>query len=507
MLFGYELKKILRRVSPILVLIVLALTTIATMVLTLIFFNHTPAVQPNNSTEYTALQTKISNWDTTLNRAEFANAFNKFYKDYKAMNTSTLFDTDQLVAKYNIAKASFNNFYSNYYNSTLYDIENNPDNYLLISKTYYDIFDDILTKLNVFFSQNSPTNNSIINGLKFTNDEWQDATLQTIIENLFFIQKIDANDLAELKSFFNKYPANQTGFDYANAYKYASNRYWLAIAKSSTYTGKLSQYEGFSNYQDATTSTRACELAKYCLDHATDDFATPYEFGNIFNNSRQISLFDFIFTNLEMAMIPLSLLVMIWAACTFFTDHFQNTLITPIAAGKSRSTIILTKTSIILMLSTLALLTLTGIYAICGWLFFHAYISPDVLFLFNGTNPMTMSTMNYFAVYFLNLIFKLLPLIAICGLFSFVRNKPFVIVGFTTLICATVIIANQFLGRFWFYQFIPLMGLDPIRYFGAQLLFAPMPSTYNLWYTFPAMSAITIILYWLLIHTFRRHDF
>ena len=118
-----------------------------------------------------------------------------------------------------------------------------------------------------------------------------------------------------------------------------------------------------------------------------------------------------------------------------------------------------------------------------------------------------MSAINYFALYFLNLIFKLLPLIAICGLFSFIKNQPFVIVGFTTLICIIVVLLNFFLGSFPFYQYVPLMGLDPIRYFGAQLFLTPMPPVYNLWYTFPVVFGFTVILYWGLIQSFRYHDF
>ncbi len=507
MLFSYELKKIWRRVSPLLALIILVLTTVATMVLTTIFFNHAPQEQPDVSMQYAALQTKVNNWDTTLNRESFAEAFDNFYHDYKVMNASTLYDLDKLVDNYNVAQQSFLHFYLDYYSNTTYGIKQNVNSYLLVKTKYINDFDNILTRLNTFFDLISPTNDTIIDGLKSTNSNWEDANLQTILDNLFFVQKIKPKDLTELQNFFSTHPANQTGYDYTNAYDYALNRFWLSVATASTYNGDLSEYEGFSDYKDVTTSTRTCALAEYRLEHETEDFATPYQFGNIYNNSQQVSLFDFIFTNMEMAMIPLVILIMIWSACTFFTDNFQNTLITPVTAGKKRSTIILTKTSVILMLTALALLLLVGIYATCGLLFFHACISPDVLFLFNGTTAMTMSATNYFVIYYLDLIFKMLPLIAICGLFSFVKNQPFVIVGFTTLICIAVVLTNFLLGNFWFYQFVPLMGLDPLRYFGAELLLAPMPTSYNPWYTFPAMAAITVIMYGALIHIFRHHDF
>ncbi|MCQ2382686.1 MAG: hypothetical protein MJ060_02495 [Clostridia bacterium] len=504
MLFSYELKKILRRVSPLLVLIVLALTTVATMLLTTIFFQQTPTTNPDVTIEYTALQTKINNWDTTFNRNDLADAFDEFYDDYKSMNASTLFDSvDKLVDNYNTAKKSFLHFYLDYYSNPSYGIQQNVNNYLLIRTKYIDNFNDILTQLNHFFDLISPTENTITDRLKATNAAWDDASLH----NLFFIQEINDEDLTKLQDFFATYPADQDGYDYTNAYNYALNRFWIAVANSSTYKGELAEYKGFEDYQDVATSTRACKLAKYQLEHKNEEFAMPFKFGKIYNHSQQISLFDFVFTNMEMAMLPLTLLVMIWAVCTFSTDDAHGTLITAVAAGKKRFTVILTKIAVVLTLTILTLLLLSAVYITSGLIFFEAYFSPDILCLFNGTKIMILSSTGYFVLYILNLIFKLLPLIAICGLFTFINNKTFVIVSFATLICVAFILTNFFLGRFSFYQYIPLMGLDPIRYFGAELLFAPMPNTYNLWYTFPAAVAITTILYWSLIHIFRHHDF
>ncbi len=505
MLFNYELKKIWRRVSPLLVLVVLLVTTIATVAFTALLFNHTPAETPDVSQDYTALQTKINDWRVT-DRASFSKAFENFYQDYKTMNAST-FNGIGLVNNYHKTQQSFRAFHADYYQRYIDCERNNITDYLLVQKKYLKNFGKIMDRLADFFDADYNNGAAIVNGLQSTNSAWDDASLQNILDNLFYVQTISVNDLDELKAFFTKHPAEQVGYDYNDAYDYALNRFWLAVATTSTYSGDLSQYEGFDDYQGVAASTQACKLANYRLEHAADDFGTPFAFGNIFNNTRQVSLFDFVFTNLEMAMIPVALLVMIWAACAFFTDNYQSTLITPIAAGKKRSTIILTKMAVVMLLTVVSLLLLTAVYLTCGLIFFRAYLSPDILFLFNGTTPMVMSAINYFMLYILNLVFKFLPLIALCGLFSFTKTKPFVIIGFTTLICVVVVALNFFLGGLWFYQFVPLLGLDPIRYFGAELLLAPMPSTYNILFTFPVMLVITVILYWVLIRKFRSHDF
>jgi len=206
-------------------------------------------------------------------------------------------------------------------------------------------------------------------------------------------------------------------------------------------------------------------------------------------------------------MIIISILIMIWAASVFFTDSYQNTLITPITAGKKRSTIILTKMLVVILLAVITILIFTGIYITAGLLLFRAYFSPDILFLLNGNSTIVMSAANYYVLYFLSLTFKVLPIIAVCGLVSFTKTKPFVIIGLTALIYTLVAILNISLSRFAFYEYVPLLGLNPINYCGAELLLSNMPNTYNIWLAFPTMFGITILLYLLLIQKFRRHDF
>ena len=510
MLFSYELKKIWRRVSPLLVLIILLATAVITVAVTAIFFREAPADPADVSTQYAELEAKIAAWDKDSKlRTNINETFETFYKKYKTMNSCTQ-NGIGLVDSYREARTAFQDFYHQYYERYIYNGEqDNIKDYLLVQEKYYKDFNDILSTLAKLFDKEygNGDEDKIAAELRKTNPAWDDANLQTILKNLFFVQNIEPEELSGLKAFFTEHPAGQVGYDYTNAFDYVQNRFWLAVDSGSTKNDQLSKYKGFENYPGKTAATRAMQLADYRLANPETDYAAPFAFSNIYNNGNQISLFDFVFTNLEMAMIPVTLLVMIWAACAFFTDNYQNTLITPVAVGKKRSTIIVTKMLAVMMLAVLALIVLTGVYLTCGLVFFKAYITTNILCLFNGTTAMTIPAIGYFILYLLNLVFKILPIIAICGLFSFSKMKPFVIIGFTVLIYAAVIAANALLGGFGFYQFVPLMGLDPIRYFGAQLLFAPMPSSYNIWYTFPAMLAITVILYWALIRKFRKHDF
>lgn len=507
MLFGYELKKIWRRVSPLSILIVLLVTSILTISITAIFFNKAPAPVTDVTAAYSALASKINNWNTSLDRTSFADAFNDFYDDYKTMNASTFNGTD-LVENYKTAQTSFNKFYLEYYQHYINGDKTNIANYLLVQQKHVDLLDEILTKLDAFFQADYTTKDDIVNGLGNTNNAWEDADLATILDNLFYVQTINEEDLTNLKGFFDTYPAGQEGFDYTDAYEYAVNKYWIGIESASEYSGHLSEYEGFSDYQNTTLSQQKCKLASHRLQNANKDFVAPFKFGKIFNEQgQQVSLFDFVFTNMEMAMFAIAILVIIWAASAFFTDSYQNTLITPITAGKKRSTIIVAKMLVVMLFAVIAVLIMTGIYIAAGLTFFHAYVSPDILFLLNGKSIAVMSAINYFVIYFLSLFFKLLPLIALCGLLSFSKTKPFIIVGVSILIYGVIAALNYFLSGFAFYEYIPLLGLNPINYCGASSLLSTMPDTYNILYTFPAMFGITVILYLLLILKFRKHDF
>lgn len=507
MLFLYELKKIWRRVSPLAILIVLLVTSILTITLTSFFFNKAPAAAADVSAKYTNLASQINNWDTTLNRESFAEAFNEFYDDYKKMNAST-FNGVGLVDNYKTAQTTFNDFFIEYYQKYINGEESKIANYLLVQKKHVSLLDEILTKLDAFFQADFVTPEGIVKGLENTNNAWEDADLETILNDLFYVQTIEDDDLASLKEFFAAYPAGQEGIDYHDAYEYAVNKYWIAIESASEYSGHLSTYEGFTDYQNTTVSQQACKLAGYRLQHADKDFATPYTFGKIYNQQgEQVSLFDFVFTNMEMAMILVAILVIIWASSTFFTDQYQNTLITPITAGRKRSKIIIAKMLVVILLAVTAILILTGIYIAVGLICFDAYVSPDILFLLNGTSTSAMSSANYYVLYFFSLVFKMLPLIAICGLVSFSKAKPFLIMCISILVYGLVVTSNLFLSNYAFYEYIPLLGLNPINYCGAEPLLSTMPNTYNIWYTFPAMMGITALLYIWLIQKFRRHDF
>ncbi len=511
MLFSYEIKKILRRVSPLMILNVILLTSMLTMSLTYFCFNKTPVATPNPVAKYMALENKIINWDE-INRDNFDKAFDNFNKDYNALNAST-FDGNNLIKNYKKASASFATFYIEYYQD-ITSSNQNIANYLLIQKEYVTKLNQIMESLDLYFNihlEDYPTDEArkiaITNGLKNTNPSWNNETLETILNDLFFVQKISNTDKLELQTFFKTNPSNQNR-NYTDAYDYAINRYWIAVASASEFDGKLSEYEGFDGYVNIAASTEAYKLAEYRLSEPEKDFVAPFSFGNIFSkNGKQVSLFDFLFTNLEMAYIVVIILVTIWACCAFFTDKQTKTVVAPIVAGKKRAHIIISKMLAVLVLAIIALLLFTGIYVTSALLLFKASISPDVLFLLNGTTQAVMSPANYFAVYFLSLIWKLLPFVAICGLFSFIKTKPFVIFGCTILSYLIVVVLNACFGGLWLYQFIPLLGLDPIRYFGAELMLSPMPSTYNILYTVPVTLLITIGLYWALIAKFKKYDF
>ena len=508
MLFAYEFKKVWQRVSPILLTICIIGVAIVTMLVSIIAFNYVPTVSANVSSNYADLADLIEHWDADR-QVEIKDAFDDFYAAYKKLNADTITESKAIIIDdYKTAREAFEHFYSDYYLKLL-NPENTADkttDYLLIKDNELTNLKDVLELLDGYFIPELTTSEEIINNLP--NAEWNGASITNVLDNLQVLTLGD-EDLIALQKFFADYPANVADYDYTDAYSYAVNKYCLSIDRNTPHDEPLNAYNGFAfaDYIDQNTSSQAIITAEYRLNHSDKNFAQPFAFGKIYNNGQKVSLMDFVFTNLEMAAIPLLLLVIIIAAATFFTDTYQNTIITTVAATKNRTLIIVTKALVALTLSVSALLLFTVMYVLGGLALFQATLSADILFLFNGTTPVVMSAINYFVLYLLSWLFKLLPLIALAGIMSFAKAKPAVIVGSTFAVIAAIVLANALLGNFAFYRFMPWQALDLMRYCGATLFISPTPAGSNLWFTMPVMLVITGYLYWQLIHNFRRRDF
>lgn len=503
MLFSYELKKILKRIKPSILILLVIMIAATTTIITAMMFNHQPVTLDRHN-DYQELQTRILNWDTPR-QTQIKDSYTEFYQKYCQLNASAAGASDIVVENYKQASSAFQTFYHHYEQFIYHDDKNQIASYLLVQPQYIEKLNDLMQQLKAFLIDGSATKtyHQIIGELQ-VNQMWGDNTIPNILENIG-VQTLDAADLATLREHFKKYPAEQNNYNCTNAYTWASNQYWLALARSGTYTGHLHDY--FPDFIDTDTSTQNVAAAAYRLEHPDQDFANAFAFGNIYNTTGQISLLDFMFTNLEMASIPFLIIVMILATCAFFTDTYRNTIITTVATTRKRSAVIITKTLVTFVLSALTLLGLTLVYLACGMLFFNPCLSPDILFFFNGNTLGVLSAVNYFVLYLLSLIWQILPYIALCGLFSFCKGKPQIIIGCTVLIWAVITTCNALLGNFSFYQYVPFLGLQPVRYLGAQLLLSPTPHGASLWYTAPIVLLLTIYLYGQLIHNFRHKDF
>lgn len=497
MLFIYEMKKIFKRLTPLFFVILLVAISATTIIITAIGFNQ-PTTVPDHAADYTALQNKIANWNEPRQEG-MSVAWDNFYDHYQTLNSLVYGDNSSLEAEYKTTKNAFRSFYTKYRELVHQGTADEISDYLLVHQDYIDDLDGIMISLYSFFTEENKSANNIRSGLEI-NAQLGDTPLPEILKKIH-VQKLDDPDLDELKDFLQNHIYSPAAYDYAH------NKYLLSVAQTATFDGRLASYKGFADYKDNATCQNNMQLALYRLDNPDTDYSQPFAFGKIYNNGEQVSLMDFVFTNLEMAWIPILIMVIIWAACAFFTDVYQGTILTTLSAAKKRAKVIIAKTLAVFVLTVMTVLLFSVIYLVTGIMFFNAQVAPDVLFLFNKTTIATMSQINYFVIYLLGLLFKMLPFIAICGLFSFSKADPRVIVGCSLAVAVVVVLCNALLGGFWFYQFVPLLALDPIRYLGAQLFISPSPTSYNLWFTLPVMLVITIYLYWQLAHSFKKKDF
>ncbi len=487
MLFLYELKKILKRISPMVIIVFIAATALLSIILTASFFNTKPGLI-DNSNEYIELSNTINNWDSSL-PTDISNSFDIFYIEYEEMNASVYKnDRTKIVTHYENAKQKFNDFYFTEYNP-------NKD-HLLIPTTTLDM-ETVLEKLNTFLTGTKDAD-QIIDALTI-NKEWSSDSFKNTLSNLA-TPILKTEEITEIKNILSQ-PYSKERYDLA------FHTYALGISQNSTFEGDLSNYKGFENFISTQDSTDQIAIASYILDNnLSGNYSTAFIFGNIYNNQQDISLFDFMFTNLEMITIPLILLVIILSTCVFFTDLQQRTAITLLITKRKRTGIVFSKILAVVTISLLSLLLYSGLFAISGALFFGASTSPNLLFISAGSVT-EMTSINYFTVYFLSLLFKTLAFLLIAGLLSMSKNNPKIIVSLTFVISAVIIICNALLGGFDFYQYIPFFGLDPIKFFGTQMLLSPTPSSFNILYSFIPMAAIVVFLFTLLVYKFKRREF
>jgi hypothetical protein len=486
-----ELKKIFKRITLLGILGFIIVTALLTMTLTYIFFNKLPPEQ-NNTAAYHNLVTKINTWtDAEANQRETALlALNDFHQKYKILNAST-YQGDMQTAFLN-AKTAFSYIDFSMLNTDYWLVRENDIVTLMEEKN----------KMTDFYNKTTITREDFA----AMSQMWETQHLTAILDNIS-VQKLTPNELADLKNIADTYNKD-TAPAYINCvYNVINNTYKIYIANN--FNGSLHKYIGFEDY-DKPTAERAIALNKSLLDNNQySNNSKAFTFGNIYNSGGdKISVWDYVFTNLEMAGIPLIIITIVFMTAGFFTDIYTNTIVGVVSGRRSRISIVLHKLIAVVIATSAVLLVMTVIYILAAVLLFDAaFAAAPIVFLANGAVPVTMSGANYFVLYFFSLLFKLLFFMLTAGLFSLSRSNPKIIVGLSCGFIAAMLLSNALLGGLWFYQFIPLLALHPINYFGAVLFASPMPSTYNILYTIPVLTAYLIIGYWQLIHNFSKRDF
>jgi hypothetical protein len=153
------------------------------------------------------------------------------------------------------------------------------------------------------------------------------------------------------------------------------------------------------------------------------------------------------------------------------------------------------------------ILGLVAVYTAVGIMFADATVGADIAALFNNDTPLLLTQANYFLLYLVSLFFKLSVFMLPAGLFSLSRVRPAVIVAMSLLVVTAILLANALLGGVIFYQYIPLLATEPIKYFGATLLMSPTPTDFNILYTLPLLSAVVIVGFFQIVYNFSKRDF
>jgi hypothetical protein len=490
MLLLYELKKILKRITVWGFLGFILAVAAVSLLVTHLLFNNKPA-RVDHSADYAELKQQIENWDINkTNRADLKTALDEFHNAYKVMNAKAATGVNY-GAELSAAKSKFTIFATRF-------AAIQPE-YWFIRPNELESLKNGMTTLRGFYIEERIS-------LAAVNTEWETIRLSNVIDNMF-VQELPPAQLDELNGIIAELDANDdNSVSYINcAYQVLYNNYALLLDKN--FDGNIFHFTNFTDY-NPDTATAAVTLNNYLLEKGLhDNSAHAFAFGDIFNTNNSISLFDFIFTNLEIAAIPLAIIAIIITASAFWTDIHTNVIIETVASRRKRAAIVLTKIFASLIAILGVLLSLILIYTLSGTLLFDATVTPNIVALFNNRTPMVFTPANYFAFYILSLIFKLFVFMLGAGLFSLSKSAPIFVVGFSLLAALLMILTNALFGPVIFYQYVPLLALEPIKYFGAKLFMSPMPTQFNILYTLPLLGALVIIGFFQLVWNFAKKDF
>lgn len=494
MLLLFELKKIIKRLSFWGIVGIVVAAALISMSVTLIFFRKEPAkADCRNAYANLSAQLQSNSWQTNSAgqkglKDDFENKLGEFHTAYRELNTvtSTGVSADTEFADAYLKFLTF----ADAFEAVI------PQYWLFHTGTYKAAEIEVDTLYGFFVEHNLPLLNAY----------WEELTLFNVLKNMLPRELTDGQ-LAELNELIARLNNGSDGSTaYINAaYKILHNNYALSL--DANFNRNLAEYTDFEHYNKDTAKAEIT-LNEYLIEkNLYDTTAHAFVFGDIYNGSNTVSLFDFIFTNLEIIGIPLAIIAIIFMSCAFFTDIYTQTIIESVSSRRRRISVIISKILAVWLAMIFVIVALTAIYTVVGILGFGAAANADIAALFNNKTPFVMKQVNYFVLYLLSILFKLSVFMLAAGLFSLSRARPTVIVGLSLAVTTAIILCNALLGASIFYQFVPLLAIEPIKYAGAELFMSPMPTAFNILYTLPVMAVFAAVGFFQLVYNFSKKDF
>ncbi|MCL2756080.1 MAG: hypothetical protein FWE45_03480 [Firmicutes bacterium] len=443
----------------------------------------------------------LESWQTNL-----VNSYTNFINSWTTFSELPI--GSQLETEFPARRGTFNTFYDLYSANLL-----NTLPFFIENSSFIEMRDSVERMYELFNPGDHATDQiggvrSEINQLVFNTN-----IIQTL-ENMT-PQILTPGQQSELETLSNTISSTtlSQSISYDVLYAYYNNKYFylrqqVNVAVASNTIQDVRGYYGFE-YFGTTRLDAKLLVARYLIDNERTslDYSIPFSFMGFISPSNGVTIFDFIFSNLELAIIPLVLLIVYMSILVFNKDVNNGTSLFTIATRKSRFNIISSKILTLLILSLTGLLLLTTLYAVTGAIFIGSNSVPPILTTFNGTGIVIMQPLSIFLIYFLSLIFKLFSFAVIISIFSMMIKKIKPLIILSSLIIVAVVLLNLFLSPFNFFRFIPTLALDFSIFWGIDSLWVTLPMNFNFWFVFPVMFGIIGLILFFIISKFNKKDF
>lgn len=240
---------------------------------------------------------------------------------------------------------------------------------------------------------------------------------------------------------------------------------------------------------------------------STFDYSAPFSFMNVIHEPTGTTAFDFVFNCFEIIAIPLIFFAVVVVIFCIYDDMKKHTIYQTLVSPQGRKRIIGAKFFAIMWTTVILMTVFFALFYATSVIMLGSTVPPAVLTVFGG-QVVIISPWALMFIYLGSLFFKILFFAVLTAFICLRANSMLSILVRALGYITAILLANFFLSAFAFWQFIPILALEVVQYFGVKTMFISQAAAhYNLLFTVPVVLIAFVLLIFGTIKQFDARDF